>query len=142
MEIVRIIDVLPTDFDLLGPPAEAERIETIRRVRSEWEGGVHRFDRPGEALLSVREPGRLVGIGGITRDFEIAEALRMRRFYVLPDCRRRGAGRMMAEWLRAYARGYTRLVTVHAGLPGAVRFWERMGFVPVAAERHTHELRF
>lgn len=142
MELVRHLTALPADLDRLGPAAAAEGIETIRRVRAEWDAGLMRFDQPGEALLSVRKDGRLIGIGGLTRDVTFADALRMRRFYVLPEFRGHGAGRLMAEWLLRHASSHANRVTVHAGSDDAARFWERLGFTPAASDTHSHELRF
>lgn len=142
IEIVAMEGALPPDLRLLAPAAAAEGIRTIDVVLDEWETDKNRFSRSGEALLVARVDGELAGIGGMTRDRDVAEALRMRRFYILPDFRRLGLGRTMAERLLASARDHTRLVTLRAGSQEAGRFWERLGFVAVPLETHTHEMRF
>jgi hypothetical protein len=58
-----------------------------------------RFDRDSEALLAVRVGGTLAGIGGLTIDPFVSNALRMRRFYGACDASASGrpsAGAMSA----------------------------------------------
>lgn len=96
-----------------------------------------RFDREGEALLAARVEGVLAGIGGLTVDRTLPEALRMRRFYVAKSLRRNGIGRAIAENLLAHARASGRHVTVNSA-PGSEPFWESLGFVSDLCDGHTH----
>ena len=66
-------------------------------------------------------------------------ALRMRRLYVLPDARRSGVAATIANALSQEAAGSTRLLTVHAGNPGAERFWEAMGYERVSGWPWSHQ---
>jgi hypothetical protein len=67
--------------------ARAEGHAFLDRLANDWASGAMRFDRPGEALLAAYSQGVLAAIGGITVDPIVAEALRMRRFYVRPAFR-------------------------------------------------------
>ena len=103
---------LPKDLALLQSEAKAEGYLFIERLADEWAASEARFDRPGESLLIARCQGQLAGIGGITiAPFDTAA-------------------------LRALETG--RVLTVNAGTDVAPPFWERMGFIPVDAEHHTH----
>ncbi len=66
-------------------------------------------------------------------------AIRMRRLYVVPAMRGRGVARAIANALLNVALGQTRLVTVHAGNLSAERFWDAMGFSPVANRPWSHQ---
>jgi GNAT superfamily N-acetyltransferase len=103
--------------------------------------GTIRFDREGEALLAARLSGVLAGIGGLTIEPVVPNAMRMRRFYVRRAYRRSGVGRKLATALLERARGAGRLVTVNAG-PASTAFWESLGFAPDARDGHTHIHRF
>lgn len=142
IEIEVVNGALPSDLQLLAPAAAAEGIRTVDVVLEEWASGENRFAKPGETLLAARVDGRLAAIGGITRDYNFAAALRMRRFYVLPEYRGLGLGRTLAQRLLAVARVHVTWVTLRAGSAKAGRFWERLGFVAVPFETHTHEMRF
>jgi GNAT superfamily N-acetyltransferase len=81
-----------------------------------------RFDRDSEALLAVRVGGTLAGIGGLTIDPFVSNALRMRRFCVRPAFRRRNVGRELALSLLTRVRS-DQVVTANAA-PGSIPFWE------------------
>jgi len=142
MDLIRISGALPADIGTLSPFATDEGVGIIDTLITEWASGANRFDGPGEALFTARVAGRLVGTGGITRDRNFPQALRMRRFYVHPEHRNAGIAQSLATRLVADARRHTGWLTCHAGTAAGVRFWERMGFVPVVAATHSHELRF
>jgi GNAT superfamily N-acetyltransferase len=131
-----VVESLPTGFDALRAEALAEGYRFVERLAADWTAGRMRFDGEGEALLSGRVSGVLAGIGGLTIEPAIPDALRMRRFYVRPAFRRTGLGRQIATTLLAGV-STDRLVTVNAA-PASFSFWESLGFVPDARDGHTH----
>jgi GNAT superfamily N-acetyltransferase len=133
-----IIEDLPGGFDLLRAEARAEGFHQIERLRTDWDAGTIRFDRDGEALLAVRVNGTLAGIGGLTVDPVVPNALRMRRFYVRPAFRGGGVGRELVLSLLARMPS-DQMVTANAA-PGSVSFWEAMGFTCDLRDGHTHIL--
>ncbi|KAA0698679.1 N-acetyltransferase [Neorhizobium sp. P12A] len=137
-----VVDTLPDDVTLLASAAEREGYEHIRRLVDEWADGLNRFSRRGERLLVAFEENDVVAIGGLTVEFSRVDWLRMRRFYVLPQYRGRGIGRMIARELLNHAKAFTDRVTVHAGDPDAALFWHAMGFQPMQCESYTHLYRF
>jgi len=53
------------------------------------------FEPPGGVFLVVRDEGRAVGCGGVTRFDETRAELK--RMYVVPEARGRGLGRLLLE---------------------------------------------
>lgn len=67
--IIARLDDLPLErFAEMLAESEASGYRFLRRVVSEWENGVNRFARPGEALLVAETNGRWVGICGLSID--------------------------------------------------------------------------
>ena len=133
----RVTMELPAGFDALRAEARAEGYRFVERLATEWVSLIARFDRDWEALLAARVNGVLAGIGGLTIDPVVLDALRMRRFYVRPAYRRSGIGRKMATALLEPARSAGGLVTVNAA-PASTAFWESLGFAADARDGHTH----
>ena len=137
LKLQRVMKELPAGFDTLRAEARAEGYRFVERLATDWLSLTTRFDRDGEALLAARVNGVLAGIGGLTIDPVVPDALRMRRFYVRLAYRRGGIGRKMATALLEPARSAGGLVTVNAA-PASAAFWESLGFVADARDGHTH----
>ena len=120
-EVIEIeaVGALPADVRMLATAAAAEGIRTIDVVLEEWASGENRFTGLGETLLAARVDGHLAAIGGITRDYNFADALRMRRFYVLPGDRKLGIGRLLAERPLVRARSHVAWVTLWSRIAGS-----------------------
>jgi ribosomal protein S18 acetylase RimI-like enzyme len=110
--------------------SEASGYRFLRRVVVEWEGGVNRFDRPGEALLVAEKNGRWVGICGLNIDPYLGDPRvgRVRNVYVLAECRRSRIGRRLVE--EAIARACSRfdILRLRAEEARAARLYESLGF--------------
>ena len=135
LQLVRVIDALPEGFEALRAEAEAEGHRHMTRLASEFDGMPDLFI----ALLAAFDDGVLLGIGAMTVEPTEPAAIRMRRLYVAQAARRRGVARAIASALLNEALGQTRQVTVHAGNPGAARFWEAMGFAAMAGHPWSHQ---
>lgn len=135
LQLVRIGDALPDGFDVLRAEADAEGHRHMTRLAAEMAETPEVF----VALLAAFDGGALVGIGGMTAEPADPAAIRMRRLYVAQAARGRGVARTIANALLNEALGQTRLVTVHAGNPGAERFWEAMGYAPVYGRPWSHQ---
>src|SRR5262249_31845346 len=95
-KLQHVIQDLPAGFDALRSEARAEGYRFVERLATDWASGTMRFDREAEVLLAARLKAVLCGIGGLTIEPVVPDALRMRRFYVRPAYRRSGIGRMLA----------------------------------------------
>ena len=141
IRLLAISSDLPSQFEELRREAGEAGYRFLDRLGEDWETTRMRFDAPGEVLLTAHVRDDLAGIGGLTVDPDLSGAMRMRRFYVAKKFRRQGVGRTLAEALLDGAKGTTEVVTVNVGPKEAYPFWEAVGFQPVAADGHTHELR-
>lgn len=136
----RIEDILPVDVNDLALLAQQEGFCHVARLVAEWNDGF-RFDRLGEMLMAGCQGDMLVAIGGVTIDPAHQDALRMRRFYVHPDYRRQGIGRILAKTLLDHALSFHRPLFVHAGTAVAPVFWESLGFSKHEQDGHTHQFK-
>lgn len=116
----------------------------LARLRREHESGEARFERPGEVLLGLYAGGVLAAVGGVSADpYEPGpRAGRIRHVYVARAHRRRGRGRRLVESLVAAARPHFDALTLRTDTAEGARFYEAIGFAPVAGHpRHTHRRR-
>ena len=139
LRLVSVIADLPADFGAMRAEAGAEGYHFLERLAEDWQSGATRFDRQGEALLVAFCNEVVAGIGGVTIEPVLPNALRMRRFYVRAPLRRCGIGRKLASALLDRAQRTGRRITVNAA-PGSTRFWESLGFKPDRRDGHTHIL--
>ena len=139
-ELQLVVENLPAGFDALREEARAEGLLFVERLAADWAARRMRFDQKGEALLAAHVTGVLAGIGGLTIEPVLPDALRIRRFYVRQLFRRAGIGRKLAMALLERARTAGLLVTVNAA-PASVSFWESLGFAPDMRDGHTHLYR-
>jgi GNAT superfamily N-acetyltransferase len=133
-----VINDLPQGIDILRAEATCEGYRFLERLVTEWMSRRERFAREGEALLAAYVGSELAGIGGMTIEPAVRDALRMRRFYVRASFRRLGIGRKLALSLLERSRPLRCQVTVNAGTSDASAFWEALGFMPDSCNGHTH----
>jgi GNAT superfamily N-acetyltransferase len=138
LQLELVVEDLPAGIDALRTEALAEGHRFVERLAADWMSCTIRFDREGEALLAARVNGVLAGIGGLTIEPVVPDAVRMRRFYVRPAFRRRSIGRQLATALLTRVSA-GRLITVNAA-PASFCFWESLGFTPNPRDGHTHIL--
>jgi ribosomal protein S18 acetylase RimI-like enzyme len=126
---------LPPDrlAELVGE-SERQGWRFVRRLVEEWDVGVTRFDRPGEALFAARANGRVVGICGLSVDPYAGDPRvgRVRHLYVLTAWRRRGLARGLVEAVVAAAGGTFDRLRLRTANPAAARLYEALGFRPCA----------
>jgi nucleoside triphosphate diphosphatase len=140
VRVERVAETLPAGFNALRNEARAEGYRMLDTLATGWEAREIRFAQEGEALFAAYSDNRLVGIGGMTRDPSVAGALRMRRFYVAKEFRRRGVARRIALSLLNQKEAAGRLIVVNAGA-GSEAFWESLGFASDRQQGHTHTMR-
>ncbi|MEY4228429.1 MAG: hypothetical protein RLZ84_1021 [Actinomycetota bacterium] len=131
-----------SDLLRLNESAKSENINVVSNLISSWSNSKSFFGERGEGLwiASITESGEVIGVGGITICPTRPECRRVRRFYISPQWRRRGVATDLANKCieRAKSAGVS-TVTCHAAASAmAPRFWESVGFEPVADPDITH----
>lgn len=139
LQLVRILDDLPEDFEALAAEASGEGLRNIAQLAESWRGGVS-FQDDGEALFAAFLAGTLAGIGGLSVETGATEpARRLSHVYVAPRFRRQGVATALASALIHEGLDSVGLLTVDAA--GAAAFWETQGFTAYATGAWTHALR-
>jgi GNAT superfamily N-acetyltransferase len=142
LQLVRIFDDLPEDFDDLVAEASGEGVRNMALLADGWRAGA-RFQGDGEALFAALLAGTLAGVGGLSVETGATEpARRLRRLYVSPRFRRQGVATALASALIHEGLDSVGLLTVNAAAsPAAGPFWEAQGFVADTSGPWTHVLR-
>ena len=143
LSIHRLDDLPLNSFAEMLAESEVSGYRFLRRVVGEWESGVNRFSRPGEALLVAEIGSRWVGICGLSIDPYLGDprVARVRNVYVLAACRRTGVGRRLVEEAVARARGRFEMLRLRGDEARAARLYESLGFRPCSGIPHcTHIL--
>ena len=142
LQLGRIFDDLPEDFDDLVAEASGEGVRNPALLADGWQAG-ERFEGDGEALFAAFLAGTLAGIGGLSVETGAVEpARRLRRLYVSPRFRRQGVATALASALIHEGLDSVGLLPVNAAAsPAAGPFWEAQGFTADATGAWTHVLR-
>lgn len=141
------LQVLPLDrFADLVTESEQAGHRFLRRLLEEWDSGVNRFDRPGEALFIASVDDQVLGVCGLNIDPYILQPRvgRVRHLYVSSVHRRRGIGRRLVRELILFARGVFDRLRLRAENEIAAQFYEASGFRRCPGEpdcTHVLELR-
>jgi predicted acetyltransferase len=139
LSLERITDSLPVGFAELEADAKADGHDHLSRLRAEFAQSPAIF----HAIFACHLDGSLAGIGAITDEPGLTSqpTWRMRRLYVHRKFRRCNVARVIANALLQEAMWNVSTVTVHGGNDGAARFWEAIGFSPVAGCAWSHETK-
>ena len=137
LSLERMTDTLPIGFTELDADAKADGHGHLTRLAAEFAQSPAIF----HAIFACHLDGELAGIGAITDEPALTSqpTWRMRRLYVHRRFRRRNVARAIANALLQEAAENVSTVTVHAGNDDAARFWEALGFSPVAGRAWSHE---
>ncbi|MGA1361810.1 MAG: GNAT family N-acetyltransferase [Ilumatobacteraceae bacterium] len=131
-----------SDLLQLNDFAKSENINVVSNLISSWSDNRSFFGERGEGLWIARttESGEVIGVGGITICPTFMESRRVRRFYIAPHWRRRGVATALANQCieRAKSAGVSTLTCHAAASAMAPKFWESIGFMPVADSDITH----
>ena len=132
---------LPDDLADLAHEAEVQGVRNVSTLIARWIDGSEVYTRVGESMLVAWLSGSVVGVGGLAWCPHVPGALRVRRFYVAIDARRRGVARRLATQLIDTAVQHVDVVTCNARASAeAPPFWEAMGFRRTDLAGITHVL--
>ncbi len=122
---------LPADAQRLARLASHLGHNHLDRLISEFEAGINRFDRPGEALFVIRGGDRsLIGVGGLNIDpyYPQSPPGRVRRLFIHPSHRRKGVGSVLMRSIEAYASHYFTLLQLFTSSATADAFYTSLGY--------------
>lgn len=143
IQIVRLSEQLPDDFEALRNEAGAEAYRFVEGLHGEWKAGHYRGIDDRFALFAAFRDGELAGVGALTPDPYDPEPdlLRVRHVYVRPLHRAAGAGRALASALIQQGLALVPRLSLRAADARAARFWEAAGFSETASgTRRSHLL--
>ncbi|MCM3782306.1 GNAT family N-acetyltransferase [Neobacillus mesonae] len=147
MEEIEILRMKSSDILKLMPLVEEstnEGFRHIKRLVTDYEAKVNRFDTDGEALFLASKNGDIVGVCGLNKDpYSVKEEVgRVRRLYVSPSVRRFGVGRMLMNSVMIEAADHYKILVLRTDNPDAYIFYRSLGFsVKVNSQYDTHFLR-
>lgn len=130
IQIVRLAESLPDDFEALRHEASAESYRFVEGLREEWLAGHYAGSDDRFAAFAAFQQGELAGIGALTPDPYDPEPdlLRVRHVYVRPLHRGSGVGRALAAALIQQGLALAPRLSLRAGDLHAAAFWEANGF--------------
>jgi GNAT superfamily N-acetyltransferase len=104
--------------------------EFLDRLVLEYNSGINKFQRPGEALFGIYRDQQLIAIGGLNRDpyLEDSDIGRVRHVYVLLAWRNQGIGKRLVQNIIEQAKGHFRLLTLRTFSDQASGFYGAIGF--------------
>jgi GNAT superfamily N-acetyltransferase len=142
LEIQRIRYLPTQEFTEILAESKMAGFRAIERLVTDWETGINRFDRPGEALFIARQGDRILGVCGLNRDPYInsSQIGRVRRLYVMQDNRRQGIGRTLVHQVIEVAKLSFDWLHVRTANSIAAQFYQSLGFMPCHSESATHTL--
>ncbi|QEL24469.1 GNAT family N-acetyltransferase [Bosea sp. F3-2] len=143
IQIVRLAESLPDDFEALRHEASAESYRFVEGLREEWLAGRYVDGDDRFAVFAAFQEGELAGIGALTPDPYDPEPdlLRVRHVYVRPLRRGAGIGRVLAAALIQQGLALAPRLSLRAADPRATAFWEANGFKPdTGGTRRSHLL--
>lgn len=142
LEIQRIRHLPIQEFTEILAESEMDGFRAIDRLVTDWETGINRFDRPGEALFIARKGNRILGVCGLNCDpyIDSSQIGRVRRLYVMQDSRRQGIGRTLVHQIIEVAKLSFDRLHVRTTNPIAAQFYQSLGFMLCHNESATHTL--
>lgn len=144
-KVERVDDLNLIDISRLINESEEEGYRFLSRLVKDYKDGTNKFNRPGEALFSIRnEKGDVVAIGGANRSpfTDNKQTARLRRFYVLEEARRQGVGSLLLKEIINHSRSVFTEMTVRTESSKADAFYRANGFeLDDSASETTHILK-
>lgn len=142
--IVKIERFLPDEITELVSESIDEGFLHIKRLVDDYQNGINKFDKQGEAFFIAYLDDRIVGVCGLNQDpyAAIDTVGRVRRLYVSKAFRRFGVGRLLMNEVVEEARKHFKTLVLRTDNPVADKLYRAFGFCAKKETEHsTHELR-
>lgn len=142
MDIVKLHS-LSTEILKLVSESEREGYRFVRRLVDEYESGVNDFSAYGEALFSVQNNGKLIGIGGVNiQPGGDPSVGRLRHVYISSSVRGSGFGKKLVSVIEAHSKQYFNKLVLFTNFENSIGFYEKLGYAPVNFPKISHEKIF
>lgn len=130
VKITRSESLVLSEIDMLVEESDHEGFRHLKRLVNEYQAGINRFDKQGEALFVAYAHNRIVGICGLTQDPYSQEGTigRVRRLYVSKDFRGSGIGSLLMDEIMKEAKLHYRTLVLKTDNPIADKFYCSLGF--------------
>ncbi|MDM1261981.1 GNAT family N-acetyltransferase [Acinetobacter indicus] len=126
---------LPEQIVELEKQASKEGFAFVQCLIDEYQSAKNRFDQPGEFLLFAYDQDKLIACGGLNQqwnDQEVEQGIgRVRRFYVLPEYRKHGVGKLLLQYLEKKARPHFSALCLDTETKSAAHFYQKQNYVYV-----------
>jgi len=146
MIVIGRIDTLPIDrLNALVTEADGTGFHGLVRLVEDWQLGLNRFNKPGEAVFIATDNGCVIGVCGLNRDPYLGDPMvgRVRHLYVAVDHRRKGIGSRLVRAVMGAASGHFTRLRLRTDNPDADGFYRSLGFMPYTDEPAcSHQLAF
>lgn len=133
IDIKEVTSDLPAEIETLAEQANAEGHGFVRLMIEEFKSSKNCFNEHGEFLLLAYDGEKLIACGGLNQQWNdqgIEERIgRVRRFYVLPEYRQHGVGKLLLQYLEKKAITNFSALCLNTKLKGAVSFYTKMNYV-------------
>jgi len=127
---IRKIDNLPSNLGRLLVESQNDGFRFVKRLMDDFDSGINRFDKRGEALFALMEDFNCVGIGGINVDpYASNEKVgRVRRVYIMKSHRGHGVGKLLMSTLESWAEEYFDELRLFTDTKDATAFYDSLGY--------------
>ena len=131
MRLEQVNSLSDYDLDGLVEDSLSQGYRFVQRLVDEYNSGINRFDKPGEALFVFVHEGQVIGVGGLNIDpyLDRPEVGRVRHLYVNSGYRNLGIGKRLLQRIMEQARLHFALLTLYTDNPIADRIYRANGFV-------------
>lgn len=133
---IQQVTKLPKEIAELEAHAVSEGFVFVSRMIEEFRDGINKFDQSGEFLLLAYDGKKLIACGGLNQqrseETHGKRIGRVRRFYVLPEYRKHGVGKLLLQYLEKKAIQDFSALCLSTDTQSAAHFYQKMNYVYVA----------
>jgi GNAT superfamily N-acetyltransferase len=131
--VIKEVKELPPEITQLANNSKKEGFDFIERMIEEFNSGKNCFNQPGEFLLVAYDNDKLIACGGLNLQWNEQDVEsrigRVRRFYVLPEYRQHGVGKLLLQYLEKKAIVDFSALCLYTSLKDAAGFYKKMNYV-------------
>ncbi len=137
---IQKLDALPTEILDLVVESEREGYRFVRRLVDEYRSGDNDFSAHGEALFSVLEDGKLIGVGGVNiQPGDNPSVGRLRHVYISKSARGLGVGKKLISVIEDHSGQFFSKLVLFTNFESSIGFYNKLGYASVSLPKISHE---